>query len=93
MIAASWAEGFGLPLIEAFKSGLPVFCRDIPVFREVAEEFATFFSCNTPEAFLVQFQKWELSLNTQLSAKSDSVESICWKKATKELENITVKKD
>ena len=93
LIAASWAEGFGLPLIEAFKSGLSVFCRDIPVFREVAEEFATFFSCNTPEAFLVQFQKWELSLNTQLSAKSDSVESICWKKATKELENITVKKD
>jgi glycosyltransferase involved in cell wall biosynthesis len=32
----SLAEGFGLPLLEAPLHGLPLFCSDIPVHREVA---------------------------------------------------------
>jgi len=43
LIAASYGEGFGLPLIEAAQNGLPVIARDIPVFREVAGEYATYF--------------------------------------------------
>ena len=31
----SYVEGFGLPLIEAFKEGIPVIANDIPVFREL----------------------------------------------------------
>jgi len=93
LIAASWAEGYGLPLIESYKSGLSVFCRDIPVFREVANKFATFFSATDPQSFLKQFQQWENSLKRAVNAKTESVESICWKKATKELEKITVKND
>ena len=93
LIASSWAEGYGLPLVEAFRSGLPVFCRDIPVFREVGEKFATFFSGRSPESFLRQFEEWDLSLKREANPKSESDESICWKKATKELEKITVKND
>ncbi|UNC14550.1 glycosyltransferase [Acidiphilium multivorum] len=44
LIAASEGEGFGLPLIEAAQHALPVLARDIPVFREVAGEHATYFS-------------------------------------------------
>lgn len=43
LIAASEGEGFGLPLIEAARHGLPVLVRDIPVFREVAGDAATYF--------------------------------------------------
>jgi len=43
LIAASVAEGFGLPLIEAAQKGLPVLARDIPVFREVGGTGATYF--------------------------------------------------
>ena len=93
LIAASWAEGFGLPLIEAHKYGLPVFCRDIPVFREVAAKFATFFSGSDPQLFLNQFIEWQLSVKAAVIAKSEPVTSICWKKATKEIEKITVKND
>lgn len=35
LVAASRAEGFGLPLVEARMQGLAVFASDIPVFREV----------------------------------------------------------
>jgi glycosyltransferase involved in cell wall biosynthesis len=44
LIAASEGEGFGLPLIEAAQYGLPIIARDIPVFREVAGEYANYFT-------------------------------------------------
>lgn len=36
VIIASYAEGFGLPLIEALEKGKPVLARDIEVFRQHA---------------------------------------------------------
>jgi len=44
LLAPSEGEGFGLPLVEAARHGLPILCRDIPVFREVAGAQATYFS-------------------------------------------------
>ncbi|MDD7322990.1 MAG: glycosyltransferase, partial [Campylobacter lanienae] len=43
LIAASYDEGFGLPLIE---SGLPVIARDIEIFREVLGGRALYFKDN-----------------------------------------------
>ena len=43
LVAASSVEGFGLPVIEAFQRGLPVFCSDIPAFREIAGGKGQFF--------------------------------------------------
>jgi glycosyltransferase involved in cell wall biosynthesis len=43
LIAASKGEGFGLPLIEAARHGVPMIVREIPVFREVAGESAYYF--------------------------------------------------
>lgn len=43
LIGASFGEGFGIPLIEAAALGLPLFLRDLPVFREVAGDGASFF--------------------------------------------------
>ena len=59
--------------------------------REIAEKFATFFSATNPESFLEQFQEWDKSIKRAANPKSEQDESICWKKATKELEKITVK--
>jgi glycosyltransferase involved in cell wall biosynthesis len=43
LLASSEGEGFGLPLIEAAQHKLPIIARDIPVFREVAGEYAYYF--------------------------------------------------
>jgi glycosyltransferase involved in cell wall biosynthesis len=44
LLAASFAEGFGLPLVEAAQRKLAIIARDIPVFREVAGKHARYFS-------------------------------------------------
>jgi glycosyltransferase involved in cell wall biosynthesis len=48
LIAASEGEGFGLPLIEAARHGLPIIARELPVFREVAGSHASYFSGDAP---------------------------------------------
>jgi glycosyltransferase involved in cell wall biosynthesis len=37
------AEGFGLPVLEAMRRGVPVACSDIPVLHEVAGDAARYF--------------------------------------------------
>ena len=44
LIQASAGEGFGLPLIEAGQHGKPVLCSAIPVFHEVGENHALYFT-------------------------------------------------
>ncbi len=50
LILPSYAEGFGLPIVEAARRGRPVICSDIPVFREVGRDGALYFETNDPRA-------------------------------------------
>lgn len=46
----SLAEGFGLPLLEAFERGVPVAASDIPVLHEVGGELPWWFDPRSPAA-------------------------------------------
>lgn len=48
LVIPSLYEGFGLPVIEGLKRGLPVICSDIKVFHEVADPAALFFDPTNP---------------------------------------------
>lgn len=43
LVFPSFAEGFGLPLIEAAHFGAPVIASDIPVFREIGGDAVAYF--------------------------------------------------
>jgi glycosyltransferase involved in cell wall biosynthesis len=43
LVFPSLAEGFGLPVLEAMRRGVPVACSDIPTLREVAGDAALLF--------------------------------------------------
>ncbi len=44
LLFPSEREGFGIPLLEAGLARLPIFCADLPPFRETALEHAHYFS-------------------------------------------------
>jgi len=48
LVLCSHAEGFGLPLVEALYKRLPVLASDIPIFREVGQDFCTYFDLSQP---------------------------------------------
>lgn len=58
LISASKGEGFGLPIVEAARCGTPIIVRDMPVFREVAGEFAFYFSGESPEDLARALKEW-----------------------------------
>lgn len=58
LLAASWGEGYGLPLIEAARRGLPVIARDLPVFREVMGDQAHYFTAPAGTDLAEALRRW-----------------------------------
>jgi glycosyltransferase involved in cell wall biosynthesis len=58
LLAASWGEGYGLPLIEAARRGLPVIARDLPIFREVMGGHASYFNAPTAAELAGSLRGW-----------------------------------
>jgi len=88
LVAASLAEGFGQPLIEAARHKLPIIARDIPVFSEVAGDHAFYFRGDKPEELAEAVLRW-LSLHAQGNApKSDDLPWLTWQQSAKTLEDM-----
>lgn len=85
LIAASYGEGFGLPLIEAAKHKLPIIARDIPVFREVAGEHAFYFSATKPKDFAIAIKQWLALYDQGVHPRSDNIPWLTWKESAHNL--------
>jgi glycosyltransferase involved in cell wall biosynthesis len=93
LFAASYAEGFGLPLIEAARQGLPIIARDIPVFREVAGENAFYFPDTDSAALAESLRHW-LRLNAEgKTPQSKDMPYLTWAQSTRQLLHVILEND
>lgn len=86
LIAASYGEGFGLPLIEAAQHKLPIIARDIPIFREVAGDSAYYFSANQPSALAQAIGAWLKRTPSELEGRA--MPYLSWKESASNLAKL-----
>ena len=92
LIAAAEAEGFGLPLIEAARHGLPIMARDIPVFREVAGEHAFYFAVEKPD--LAQaISDWLRLYRAGQHPNSDAIPKTAWAHSAERVMDVLLRGD
>jgi len=93
LIAASLNEGFGLPLIEAAKHKIPIIARDIPVFKEVAGEYAYYFSGDEPSVLADALAGWMELYESGQHPASDDMPWSTWKESTERLKSVLLGKN
>jgi glycosyltransferase involved in cell wall biosynthesis len=88
LIAASEGEGFGLPLIEAAQHKKSIIARDIPVFREVAGDYAYYFSGLRATDLASAVIDWLALDKAGKAPQSVSMPWLTWKQSTQNLLDI-----
>ncbi len=85
LVAASYGEGFGLPLIEAAQHKLPIIARDIPVFREVAGDHAYYFNATQADEFAKALRDWLVLCQAEKNPRSDVMPWLTWQQSATQL--------
>ncbi|SHE36594.1 Glycosyltransferase involved in cell wall bisynthesis [Desulfacinum infernum DSM 9756] len=93
LIAASLDEGFGLPVVEASRHGLPVVARDIPVFREVAGDNAFYFTGQSPGDLAQALKDWLDLYQAGKNPDSQKIPWMTWRESTERLKDLLVGKN
>jgi glycosyltransferase involved in cell wall biosynthesis len=82
LIFPTWAEGYGLPIIEAAYFGLPVLCSDLPVLREVGGEHAIYFQRGEPAAIASAIRMF---LNGKVQVDPAGIKRLSWAESAHQL--------
>ena len=90
LIAASYGEGFGLPLVEAARRGLPILARDIPVFREVAGDYAAWFNGSESADLAQAIEDWLVAEKRQMNPKSDNMPWTTWAESAQRMASTLI---
>lgn len=73
-------EGFGIPILEAGLARLPIFCSDIPPFRESAQEYAHFFSLTDSPAEIARLIRSVLKQDRPFRLKQRVIKEYNWER-------------
>lgn len=85
LVAASYGEGFGLPLIEAAQHKLPIIARNLPVFREVAGEHAWYFDGRDTQEIADSLTEWLSLFEQGRHPQSSDMPWLTWKDSANQL--------
>jgi glycosyltransferase involved in cell wall biosynthesis len=88
LLLLSKGEGFGLPLVEAAHYGVSVLCSDIPVFREIAGEHATYLGIADPEKLAEEIAEWRRRHRAGASPISSDMPRLSWEESTEALIDV-----
>ena len=89
LIAASYNEGFGIPILEALKNNLLVIARDIPIFKEVGGNDCYYFANNKGKNLEKFFINWIKKYQTKsLILKRLNKKITTWNETYKDIHMI-----
>lgn len=87
LVSSSVGEGFGLPLIEAAQHNKPIIARDLPVFKEVAGDYATYFS-GDGHALALAVQHWLASSKSGNVSDMSQMPWLTWEQSANQLKQV-----
>lgn len=92
LVAGSYGEGFGLPLIEAAQHGIPIIARDLPVFREVAGDHAYYFAGATGAELATEINAWLELERIGQAPSSEGMPILTWAQSSRDLAKFFAKR-
>ena len=87
VLMAAEEEGFGLPIVEAARYKKPLILRNIPVFKEIAENHAFFFSGLEPSDLATAIEHWLTLYSEGMVPTTEGMKILTWKESTEQLLN------
>ena len=78
VLMPSEAEGFGLAVVEGARHGKPLILRDLPVFREIAGEHATYFCGREPAVLSACLEQWMQDHARGVIPASEGIRILSW---------------
>ncbi|MGD9657573.1 MAG: glycosyltransferase family 4 protein [Methylocystis sp.] len=90
LVFPSYAEGFGLPIVEAARRGRAAICSDIPVFREVGGSGALYFRVNDAKALADTIADF---LDGRRAGDPKQVLRVAWREAARRIVEVIAREE
>lgn len=78
LLFPSKEEGFGIPILEAGFSNLPIFCADIPPLKKLGGEFANYFALDEAPSAIAQRIAAYFSVSPTFKLKAEVRKNYTW---------------
>jgi len=85
LLFPSFVEGYGLPIVESLKNGLPVFASDTPIHREIGKDLIEYFDISNTDSLVSMLYDIETKKKKLKQLNSNTIEIYTWEDSAKEL--------